>query len=51
MDKDRTDGMAAQAKGAIKQAAGNVQAGAGKLAGDTKMQADGNCFKGRRRGR
>ena len=38
MDKDRIDGSANQAKGVIKQAAG-------KLTGDTKLQAEGAADK------
>jgi uncharacterized protein YjbJ (UPF0337 family) len=38
MDKDRIEGSAKQAKGAVKQAAG-------KLMGDTKMQAEGAADK------
>jgi uncharacterized protein YjbJ (UPF0337 family) len=38
MDKDRIKGTAEQAKGAIKQ-------GAGKLTGDTKLQAEGAADK------
>ena len=34
MDKDRIEGSARQAKGALKEAAG-------KLTGDAKLQADG----------
>jgi uncharacterized protein YjbJ (UPF0337 family) len=38
MDKDRIEGSANQAKGAIKQ-------GAGKLTGDAKLQAEGAADK------
>lgn len=38
MDKDRIEGAAKQAKGAIKQAAG-------KITGDTKLQAEGAADK------
>ena len=38
MDKDRIEGSASQAKGAIKQAAG-------KITGDTKLQAEGAADK------
>lgn len=38
MDKDRVNGTAKQAKGAIKEAAG-------KLTGDAKLQADGKADK------
>jgi uncharacterized protein YjbJ (UPF0337 family) len=38
MDKDRIDGSANQAKGAIKQAAG-------KVTGDSKLQAEGAADK------
>jgi uncharacterized protein YjbJ (UPF0337 family) len=38
MDKDRTEGMAKQAKGAIKE-------GAGKLTGDAKLKAEGQFDK------
>ena len=38
MDKDRVEGSAKQAKGAIKEAAG-------KLTGDAKLQADGKADK------
>jgi uncharacterized protein YjbJ (UPF0337 family) len=38
MDKDRIEGSAKQAKGAIKQAAG-------KVTGDTKLQAEGAADK------
>ena len=38
MDKDRVNGSARQAKGAIKE-------GAGKLTGDAKLQADGKADK------
>ena len=38
MDKDRIEGAAKQAKGAVKDAAG-------KLMGDTKMQAEGKADK------
>jgi len=38
MDKDRIEGSADQAKGAIKQ-------GAGKLTGDAKLQAEGAADK------
>jgi uncharacterized protein YjbJ (UPF0337 family) len=38
MDKDRVEGTAKQAKGAIKDAAG-------KVTGDTKMQAEGKADK------
>jgi uncharacterized protein YjbJ (UPF0337 family) len=38
MDKDRIKGMADQAKGAVKDAAG-------KIAGDTKLQAEGKADK------
>jgi uncharacterized protein YjbJ (UPF0337 family) len=38
MDKDRIAGSAKQAKGAIKQAAG-------KMTGDTKLQAEGAADK------
>ena len=38
MDKDRIEGSATQAKGAIKQAAG-------KVTGDTKLQAEGAADK------
>ncbi len=38
MDKDRIEGSATQAKGAIKQAAG-------KITGDTKLQAEGAADK------
>ena len=38
MDKDRIEGSANQAKGAIKQAAG-------KMTGDTKLQAEGAADK------
>ena len=38
MDKDRIEGAANQAKGAIKQAAG-------KVTGDTKLQAEGAADK------
>ena len=38
MDKDRVNGSAKQAKGAIKEAAGN-------LTGDAKLQADGKADK------
>ena len=38
MDKDRIKGMADQAKGAVKDAAG-------KVTGDTKLQAEGKADK------
>jgi uncharacterized protein YjbJ (UPF0337 family) len=38
MDKDRIEGSAKQAKGGIKQAAG-------KITGDTKLQAEGAADK------
>jgi uncharacterized protein YjbJ (UPF0337 family) len=38
MDKDRIEGSAKQAKGALKQAAG-------KITGDTKLQAEGSADK------
>ena len=38
MDKDRINGSANQAKGAIKEAAG-------KMTGDTKLQAEGQADK------
>ncbi|MBK1659603.1 CsbD family protein [Paracraurococcus ruber] len=38
MDKDRIEGAAKQAKGAVKDAVG-------KLTGDTKMQAEGKADK------
>jgi len=38
MDKDRIEGTAKQAKGSIKDAAG-------KLTGDTKLQAEGKADK------
>jgi uncharacterized protein YjbJ (UPF0337 family) len=38
MDKDRIEGVARQAKGALKE-------GAGKLAGDTKIEAEGRTEK------
>jgi uncharacterized protein YjbJ (UPF0337 family) len=38
MDKDRTEGMAKQATGAVKDAAG-------KLTGDAKLQAEGKADK------
>lgn len=38
MDKDRMEGMAHQAKGAVKQAAG-------KVTGDEKMKAEGAAEK------
>jgi len=38
MDKDRIDGAANQAKGAIKEAAG-------KVTGDTKLQTEGTLDK------
>jgi uncharacterized protein YjbJ (UPF0337 family) len=38
MDKDRIDGSAKQAKGAVKQTAG-------KMTGDTKLQAEGAADK------
>jgi uncharacterized protein YjbJ (UPF0337 family) len=38
MDKDRIEGSANQAKGAVKQ-------GAGKLTGDAKLQAEGAADK------
>jgi uncharacterized protein YjbJ (UPF0337 family) len=38
MDKDRIEGAAKQAKGTIKNAAG-------KLTGDTKLQAEGTADK------
>ncbi len=38
MDKDRIEGSAAQAKGAIKEAAG-------KVTGDSKLQAEGAADK------
>jgi uncharacterized protein YjbJ (UPF0337 family) len=38
MDKDRVEGVAHQAKGAVKEAAG-------KLTGDTKTQAEGTAEK------
>ncbi|MBN8926178.1 MAG: CsbD family protein [Rhodospirillales bacterium 69-11] len=38
MDKDRMEGMAHQAKGAVKQAAG-------KVTGDEKMKAEGTAEK------
>ena len=38
MDKDRVSGAARQAKGAVKDAAG-------KVTGDTKMQAEGKAEK------
>ena len=38
MDKDRVEGTAKQAKGAIKDAAG-------KVTGDTKLQAEGKADK------
>ena len=38
MDKDRIEGSAKQAKGAVKQAAG-------KMTGDTKLQAEGSADK------
>ena len=38
MDKDRIEGSAKQAKGALKEAAG-------KLTGDVKLQADGKADK------
>jgi uncharacterized protein YjbJ (UPF0337 family) len=38
MDKDRIGGMVDQAKGAVKEAAG-------KVTGDTKLQAEGKADK------
>jgi uncharacterized protein YjbJ (UPF0337 family) len=38
MDKDRTEGMAHQAKGAVKEAAG-------KVTGDKKLEAEGKGEK------
>ena len=38
MDKDRVEGMAHQAKGAVKEAAG-------KVTGDAKLQAEGQAEK------
>jgi len=38
MDKDRIEGTAKQAKGAVKDAAG-------KITGDTKLQAEGKADK------
>ncbi|MBL6853582.1 MAG: CsbD family protein [Alphaproteobacteria bacterium] len=38
MDKDRINGAANQAKGAVKEAAG-------KITGDTKLQAEGKADK------
>ena len=38
MDKDRIEGMAKQAKGTIKETAG-------KIAGDSKLQAEGKADK------
>jgi uncharacterized protein YjbJ (UPF0337 family) len=38
MDKDRVQGMAKQAKGGVKDAAG-------KVTGDTKMQTEGKAEK------
>jgi uncharacterized protein YjbJ (UPF0337 family) len=38
MDKDRIEGSAKQAKGALKEAAG-------KVTGDTKLQAEGKADK------
>ncbi len=38
MDKDRIEGSANQAKGAVKEAAG-------KVTGDTKLQAEGKADK------
>jgi uncharacterized protein YjbJ (UPF0337 family) len=38
MDKDRTDGMAKQAKGAVKEAAG-------KVLGDAKLKTEGKADK------
>jgi uncharacterized protein YjbJ (UPF0337 family) len=38
MDKDRIEGAAKQAKGAVKHAAG-------KLTGDTKLQSEGTADK------
>jgi uncharacterized protein YjbJ (UPF0337 family) len=38
MDKDRVEGVGHQAKGAVKEAAG-------KLTGDTKLQAEGTTEK------
>jgi uncharacterized protein YjbJ (UPF0337 family) len=38
MDKDRIEGSATQAKGALKQAAG-------KITGDAKLQAEGSADK------
>jgi uncharacterized protein YjbJ (UPF0337 family) len=38
MDKDRIEGSATQAKGALKQAAG-------KITGDAKLQAEGSAEK------
>lgn len=38
MDKDRIEGMADQAKGAVKK-------GVGKVTGDAKMQAEGEADK------
>ena len=38
MDKDRTDGILKQAKGAVKEAAG-------KLTGDAKLEAEGKTDK------
>jgi uncharacterized protein YjbJ (UPF0337 family) len=38
MDKDRVEGIAKQAKGAVKDAAG-------KLTGDAKLQAEGKADK------
>jgi uncharacterized protein YjbJ (UPF0337 family) len=40
MDKDRIEGSAKQAKGALKQAAG-------KMTGDSKLQAEGAADKAR----
>ena len=38
MDKDRVEGIAKKVKGAVKE-------GAGKLMGDTKLQAEGKADK------
>ena len=38
MDKDRVEGVAKKVKGALKE-------GAGKLTGDTKLQAEGKADK------
>ncbi|QQL50946.1 CsbD family protein [Mucilaginibacter ginkgonis] len=38
MDKDRTDGILEQAKGAVKEAAG-------KITGDAKLEAEGKTDK------